>query len=159
VSVVEGSSTWATNRLSTAPPTLRARQPGERIFPPDPSAAEDRLAGPLPGLVLFLFLLGLAALSIILIRPPAPLPESAPADRFSAARALPHIQALAARPRPVGSPAHAEAQAYLIRAARTSGAGARGAEAVSVSDPVVANVGRTCSPGYPALGAGGKPSC
>jgi acetylornithine deacetylase/succinyl-diaminopimelate desuccinylase-like protein len=38
----------------------------------------------------------------------------APADEFSAARAMAHIEAIADEPRPVGSAQHAEARAYLL---------------------------------------------
>jgi hypothetical protein len=85
-----------------------------RFLPRRPPEPEDSLTSPLPGIVLFLCLLGVAVLSIYLIRPPAPLPVSASADQYSAARALTHIRALASRPRPVGTQAHAEAQMYLV---------------------------------------------
>jgi hypothetical protein len=85
-----------------------------RILPRRAPEPEDRLTSPVPGILLFLFLLGVSALSVYLIKPPTPLPASAPADQYSAARALRHVQALAARPRPVGTSAHAEAQAYLL---------------------------------------------
>jgi hypothetical protein len=38
----------------------------------------------------------------------------APADDFSAARAMAHIETIADEPRPVGSAQHAEARAYLL---------------------------------------------
>ena len=118
----------------------------DRIFPPRPPEPEDRLTNPLPGIVLFLFLLGVAALSILLIRPPAPLPASAPADQYSAARALPHIQALAARPRPIGTPAHAAAQAYLIAQLKQLGLEPQVQKAVAVRDQMVAPCGERARP-------------
>lgn len=84
------------------------------ILPRRPPEPEDRLTSPVPGIILFLCLLGLAVLSILAITLPTPLPESAPEDQYSATRAMSHIQALAAQAHPVGTPAHAEAQAYLV---------------------------------------------
>ena len=127
----------------------------DRIFPHIPSTSQDRLTNPLPGIVLFLVLLALAALSILLIRPPAPLPASAPADQYSAARALPYIQALAARPRPVGSPAHAEAQAYLIAQLRQLGLEPQVQRAVSVRGGQVAHVENALAR-LPGSTSGGK---
>ena len=111
-----------------------------RILPPRPPEPEDRLTSPLPGIVLFIFLLGVAALSIFLLRPPAPLPESAPADQFSAARALPYVQALAARPHPPGTAAHAEAQAYLVAQLERLGLESQVQKAVAVRGQSVATV-------------------
>jgi hypothetical protein len=111
----------------------RARKRFNRAFPPVQSPSEGRLTSPLPGIIMFLFLLGVAALSILLIRSPAALPASAPADEFSAARALPYIQALATQPRLVGTSAHAEAEAYLIAQLRQLGLEPQVQKAVSVS--------------------------
>jgi len=112
----------------------------DRILPHLPPVPEDRLTNPLPGIVLFLFLLGVAALSILLIRPPAPLPASAPADQFSAARALPYVQALAARPHPLGTAAHAETQAYLIAQLKQLGLEPQVQKAVAVRYQMAARV-------------------
>ncbi|MBI4879695.1 MAG: M28 family peptidase [Planctomycetes bacterium] len=48
------------------------------------------------------------------LRAPAPVPASAPAECFSAERALAHVRVLAARPHPVGSEEHARVRAYLV---------------------------------------------
>jgi hypothetical protein len=111
-----------------------------RILPPRPPEPEDRLTSPLPGIVLFLFLLGVAALSIFLMRPPAPLPASAPADQYSAARALTFIQALAKQPHPIGTAAHAEAQAYLIAQLQQLGLEPQVQKAVAVHSQTAARV-------------------
>jgi len=111
-----------------------------RVLPRRPPEPEDRLTNPLPGVVLFLFLLGVAALSILLVRPPAPLLEGAPADQYSAARALPHIQALAAQPHPPGTSAHAEAQAYVIAQLKQLGLEPQVQKAVAVRIHDVAHV-------------------
>ena len=126
-----------------------------RILPPRPPIPEDHLTSPVPGIVLFLFLLGVAALSILLIRPPAPLPESAPADQFSAARALPYIQALATRPHPSGTSAHAEAQAYLIAKLRQLGLEPQVQKAVAVRGQMVAHMENVLAR-LPGSKSGGK---
>jgi hypothetical protein len=71
---------------------------------------------------LALLLLGLLAFfSNYAQRPPAPAPETvAPAD-FSAARALAHVEAIAARPHPVGSAEHEAARDYVFGALSSLG--------------------------------------
>jgi hypothetical protein len=61
------------------------------------------------------------AIGVWQVRPPAPAGERAPADEFSAARAIAHIETLAAEPRPIGSAAHARARRYLVGALRDAG--------------------------------------
>jgi len=67
-------------------------------------------------LVLLLLTAGTAWLAIALLDPPAVAPASAPADVFSAERAMAHVNALAGSgvPRPVGSEAHAAAREYIV---------------------------------------------
>jgi Peptidase family M28 len=55
-----------------------------------------------------------AIASTLAMAPTEPVPADAPADVFSAGRALRHIEAIADSPRPVGSAQHAEARAYLV---------------------------------------------
>ena len=50
-----------------------------------------------------------------------PAPRDAPATGFSAARAMPHVAALARTPRPLASAANAEARAYLVAQLRALG--------------------------------------
>lgn len=111
--------------LATADDKIRWRQRWktrvDRLLPRHPPGPEDRLTSPLPGVVLFMAFLGLAVLSILLIQPPSPLPANAPADRFSAARAMAHVEAVAARPHPIGTTAHAEVQTYLFGQLRALG--------------------------------------
>jgi hypothetical protein len=63
---------------------------------------------------------GLAALlfvtitSVLVMAPTAPTDFDAPAEAFSATRAMTHISAIADEPRPVGSAKHDEARAYLL---------------------------------------------
>src|ERR687890_1237688 len=66
------------------------------------------------GVVVALVLGALAAVSLLALEPPDPQPASARASEFSAERALSHVQQIAERPHPVGSPANAEVRAYLV---------------------------------------------
>src|SRR5215216_6929387 len=67
------------------------------------------------GVVVALVLGALAAVSLLTLEPPDPLPSSAPANEFSAERAFPHVQQIAERPHPVGSEANAEVRDYLVK--------------------------------------------
>jgi len=69
-------------------------------------------------------LLALAALAVaatLLQAPAAPLGDDAPAEAFSASRALVHIEAISQETRPIGSPAHAAARDYLLAQLRGLG--------------------------------------
>jgi Peptidase family M28 len=55
-----------------------------------------------------------AIASTLSMAPTGPVAADAPADVFSAGRALRHIEAIADSPRPVGSAQHAKARAYLV---------------------------------------------
>lgn len=61
------------------------------------------------------------ALSVFVQRPPRPLPANAPADQFSAERALVHIREIAQRPHPLGSPDNARVHGYLADTIRALG--------------------------------------
>lgn len=56
----------------------------------------------------------LGLLAVVQTLPPRALTASAPADEFSAKRALTHIQALAGEPRPFGSMSFIQARAYVV---------------------------------------------
>lgn len=81
-------------------------------------------------------------------RPPAPLAADAPAEVFSASRAMIHVTELAAAPRPAGTAAHAAAREKLLaelgelglrpQVQRATVAGVRGGRFVSAA--VVENV-------------------
>jgi acetylornithine deacetylase/succinyl-diaminopimelate desuccinylase-like protein len=62
-----------------------------------------------------------AIASTLSMAPTGPVAADAPADVFSAGRALRHIEAIADSPRPVGSAQHAEARAYLVGVLRSLG--------------------------------------
>src|SRR5919106_4285201 len=66
------------------------------------------------GVVVTLVLGAFAAISLLMLKPYEPLPASARASEFSAERALSHVQQIAERPHPVGSPANAEVRDYLV---------------------------------------------
>jgi hypothetical protein len=66
------------------------------------------------GVVVALVLGALAAVSLLALEPPDPLSASAPASEFSAQRAFSHVEQIAERPHPVGSPANAEVRDYLV---------------------------------------------
>jgi hypothetical protein len=73
-------------------------------------AAKHRWIGVVVALVLGAF----AAISLLALEPPKPLPASAQASEFSAERAFSHVEQIAERPHPVGSPANAEVRDYLV---------------------------------------------
>jgi hypothetical protein len=53
-------------------------------------------------------------LAIRSLRPPNPVPESAPHTQFSSARAARHVAALASLPHPPGTAAHQRAREYIV---------------------------------------------
>ncbi|MEY2511473.1 MAG: hypothetical protein QOE26_2236 [Verrucomicrobiota bacterium] len=65
------------------------------------------------GLVVFL--------GIWLQQPPDPVPATAAATAFSAARAMQHVEAIARAPRPIGSANHAAARDYIVQQLRAFG--------------------------------------
>src|SRR5918994_3970172 len=73
-------------------------------------AAKHRWIGVVVALVLGAF----AAISLLALESPEPLPASAQASEFSAERAFSQVEQIAERPHPVGSPANAEVRDYLV---------------------------------------------
>ena len=65
------------------------------------------------GIVTLGFSASLALLSILSLIPPA-INANAPANEFSSARASEYLKAIAVRPHPIGSPAHAEVREYIF---------------------------------------------
>ena len=72
-------------------------------------------------LVSWLALALVAFLAIWFQHPPAPVPATAAATEFSAARAIQHVEAIARAPRPIGSANHAAARDYIFQQLRSLG--------------------------------------
>ncbi|MFZ1376981.1 MAG: M28 family peptidase [Geothrix sp.] len=69
-----------------------------------------------------LLLLGLITAGVVLLQaPPEPVPASAPADRFSAERAMLQVRELARAPHPLGTPEHDRVRDHLVGAFRQLG--------------------------------------
>jgi hypothetical protein len=66
------------------------------------------------GFVVLLFVLAVAAVCGVREGTPSPLPASAPADLFSAERALVYLNAFATAPHPLGSAEHDRVRDYLV---------------------------------------------
>src|SRR2546427_3456610 len=65
-------------------------------------------------IIVLIFLLGVTAVSVALIRPPAALPPSAPQTEFSADRAMGYLNLFAQRPHPTGTLEHGYVREYLM---------------------------------------------
>jgi hypothetical protein len=65
-------------------------------------------------LLVLAFLLAVATGCILLDRPPAPLPSSAPANEFSAERAFAYLNDFAQKPHPIGTAEHDRVRDYLL---------------------------------------------
>ena len=72
-------------------------------------------------LAAFLFAAGLAGYSVLAQRPPKALLEDAPADQFSAHRAIAHGFACSAVPHPAGSRQNDEVAKYFLEELRRLG--------------------------------------
>ncbi|MFP3939256.1 MAG: M20/M25/M40 family metallo-hydrolase [Thermoanaerobaculia bacterium] len=73
------------------------------------------------GLALLAVIVAAAWLAVALVDAPEPVPATAPEAVFSAERALPHVEALAGGPRPIGTEAHARARRSIQERLRTLG--------------------------------------
>ncbi|GGM32028.1 aminopeptidase [Micromonospora sonchi] len=83
-----------------------------------PSPAADRALArprrrPLAALAALVALVAVGAAVLFDLRPPAPRPADAPAEEFSAPRAYAHVQHIAERIHPAGSPANDAVRAHL----------------------------------------------
>jgi hypothetical protein len=67
-----------------------------------------------PRLATVAFLIIAGGIGLATQQPPRALPADAPADAFSAARALRHVEAIAREPHPLGSAAEGPVRAYII---------------------------------------------
>ncbi|GGM12623.1 M28 family peptidase [Micromonospora yangpuensis] len=88
--------------------------------------AEDRALTrprnrPLAALLALLALVAVGAGSLLDLRTPTPLPADAPVDQFSAGRAFPHVEQVAAEPHPAGSPANDRVRQHVEGTLRALG--------------------------------------
>lgn len=65
-------------------------------------------------LAAFLFLAASAYVAVWLVQPPRAVPEDAPPDAFSSARAMRHVRAVAQKPHPTGSEEIERVRRYII---------------------------------------------
>lgn len=72
-------------------------------------------------LLIFTVIVLVAVVTVMQTLPPPPLPANAPVDKFSAERAIEHIRAIAATPRPTGSLAYKKARDYVLGELQTLG--------------------------------------
>ena len=73
-------------------------------------------------LALWLFVVAVAALAIQQTKPPRALGPNAPADQFSAARAMVHVEQIAGEPHPIGTAANRRVRDYLVQQLEALGA-------------------------------------
>ena len=97
----------------------------------------ESLAASRPAAVALLLVLAACAawwggLSPVL-HPPQVVPDTAPADEFSAARAREHLRVITEAPRPLGSAAHARTRDYLLETLRDMGLEPHVQQAVSIA--------------------------
>ncbi|HEX6745671.1 MAG TPA: M20/M25/M40 family metallo-hydrolase [Longimicrobium sp.] len=102
-------------KLADTPPAVRPARAEARSGAPRAVGARGLALAALAATVAAL---GLGWLPYV---PPAARPATAPAGEFSAARALPHLQRIAQRPRPPGTAAHRDVQLYLQAQLRALG--------------------------------------
>ena len=85
------------------------------------SSPESQLDGA-PKLALWLFVVALAAVAISQTKPPRALDATAPADQFSAARAMPYVEQIAREPHPISTAANQRVRDYLMQQLAAFGA-------------------------------------
>jgi Zn-dependent M28 family amino/carboxypeptidase len=93
--------------------TTREAPAASTVHPDEPPVQDGRRRWWM-GAAAFAALVLVAIASTLSMAPTEPEAADAPADVFSAGRALRHIEAIADSPRPIGSAKHAEARAYLV---------------------------------------------
>jgi len=94
------------------------------------------------GYLLTLLAVLLAWLGISALEPPRALPEDAPAEQFSAQRALAHVHAIAQEPHAMGTEAHDRARAHLVETLESLGLTPEIQETVAISGWGVGRLGR-----------------
>lgn len=66
-------------------------------------------------IVTFLFILFFAFLGLYQLNPPSTAPINAPLAEFSSSRAMKHLQVIAQKPHPIGSPENAQVRDYIFQ--------------------------------------------
>ncbi|QRN93718.1 M28 family peptidase [Archangium violaceum] len=89
------------------------------MSPDDP--AQSPRTSPLARWGALALLVAALLLGFLPFQPPSPLPADAPGTEFSAWRARKRLEVIAAAPRPMGSPRHAEVREYLVSELRAMG--------------------------------------
>jgi len=88
-------------------------------------------------LSMFLFLGALTALSLWGQSPPGAIPASAPPAEFSSGRAMKHVEAVAQKPRPIGSTENEAARAYIKNELIAQGLNPEVQETMAVAEDIV----------------------
>ncbi len=86
-----------------------------------PTPSPKRFAKGKAGMVAFLLTGFFVFLAIEQMQPPAPVPASAPASEFSAARALDLLRVIAPKPHPTGTEENARVRDFLVRELKNLG--------------------------------------
>ena len=97
--------------------------------PPEPRAPRPA------GVLALVGLLTVAVVSVLVLAPAAPRGSGAPAEEFSAARAMDELEQVAVAPRPVGSLEHARARDHLLAVLDARGWRTEVHQAVGATDP------------------------
>nr|QEO74493.1 acetylornithine deacetylase [uncultured bacterium] len=87
----------------------------------------------LKSLLLLLCLVAAAVVAVMRQSPPSPADAAAPPTEFSSARAMGHLRAIARRPHPVGSDAHAEVRSHILGVLSALGANPEVQQTTAVS--------------------------
>ena len=90
------------------------QQQVERVRPEDRSPTAQRWAPRLAGLAVLVAMLAVTTVAYAISATPQPRPASTQPGEFSADRAFVHVERIAARPHPVGSPANAAVRDYIM---------------------------------------------
>ena len=92
-----------------------AQAPAQLATRPQKSHGARRVQTLVAGLIMLTTAVIVSAVVIAPYSPPRVAPASAPAGQFSAARAMPALEAIAQQPHPVGSAAGAATRGYLVQ--------------------------------------------
>ena len=86
------------------------------------------------------FIFAVAALAIFELKAPNPESANAPADHFSALRAMAHVRAIAQAPHPIGSSANTAARDYLVAQLSALGLEPQVVTAIGIYDQIGAPI-------------------